>query len=329
MPALATLRQALPTARIDWLVADTFADVVQHHPLLDGVIAFRRKQLGRVGLTVAGTRVGLELRRELHQGGYDAVYDLQGLFRSGLLTWLTGAPRRVGFRNAREGGWLGYNVRHRVTATHTVDRMLGLLQADGLAPVRDMRLHVGEADQHWLAQFRESTGIADAGYACLAPTARWRCKCWPIEAYTEIAHRLLDHELAGSHLVLLASPDERAQVMPLLDALPAAWRERVHVPQTSVGQMMALLSETRLLVCNDSAPLHIAVGFSRPITAIFGPTDPARVGPYQRDETVVQPANITPADMRRYRRHKNDQSLIARVTADQVWAKVQAQCAEC
>lgn len=325
VPALVTLRRALPEARIDWLVAEPFADVVRHHPMLDGIVSFARDRLARFGLTPAATRQGLALYRELRQGRYDTVYDLQGLLRSGLLTRLTGAGRRVGFADAREGGWLGYNVRHRVQATHTVDRMLGLLEADGLDPVRDMQLYIGPDERDWLARFRRETGIADADYACLAPTARWRCKCWPLESYAEIARRLLETSIAGAHLVLIASPHEQHHLAPLLDALPEPLRRRVHLPTTTVGQMMALLSQTRLLVCNDSAALHIAVGFERPIVAVFGPTDPARVGPYQRADTVVQPPGITPDDVRRYRRYKTDQSLIGRIDVDRVWRSVEQQ----
>jgi len=326
VPALATLRHALPAARIDWLVAAPFADAVRHHPMLDHVVAFDRQRLKRLGLSPAANRAARDLCRQLRGARYDTVYDLQGLLRSGILTRLTGAPRRVGFTDAREAGWLGCNVRHNVDATHTVDRMVGLLEADGYEPVRDMKLYVGEQDQHWLAQFREQTAIGDNDYTCIAPTARWLCKCWPADRYATLIERLLQSQRAGEHIVLLAAPNEHEQVKPILDALPAAHRERVHLPTTTIGQMMALLSDTSMLVCNDSAALHIAVGFHRPIAAIFGPTDPACVGPYQRLDTVIQPRDITPDDMRRYRRHKHDQSLIGRVSVDQVWRTIEAQC---
>ncbi|GAB4192828.1 MAG: lipopolysaccharide heptosyltransferase I [Phycisphaeraceae bacterium] len=325
VPALVTLRRAYPNATIDWLVAKAFAPAVRNHPMLDGVVEFDRKAMARFGFSIRATRAGLELARRLHQAGYDTVYDLQGLFRSGLFTRLTGARRRVGFANAREAGWLGYNVRHRIdTNLHTVDRMLALLRADGLEPVHDMRLYLAEQDRAWLRAFKEQHGIGESGYACLAPTARWGCKCWPIERYGEIARRLIEQCLAGDKIVLIASPDERSRVLPILDILEQAGipsAEHVIFPETTVGQMMALLSETRLLVCNDSAPLHIAVGFDRPVVAIFGPTDPALVGPYRRESSVIRPDNAE-AHAANYRRHMDDPTLIAQVSVDQVWEKV-------
>ncbi|MEX0652740.1 MAG: glycosyltransferase family 9 protein [Phycisphaeraceae bacterium] len=325
VPALVTLRQHHPDAQIDWLVNAGFVDAVRHHPMLDRVIPFDRAALHMAGLRPAATRAALALRRQLRDARYDTVYDLQGLFRSGLLTWATRAPRRVGFANARELGHLGYNVKHPVNESlHTVDRMLALLEADGLTPSHDMRIYLGDDDQQWLARFLDEHRLAPQGYACLAPTARWLSKCWPAERYAEIATRLLDSGLGGDRLIVLAAPSEGAQVRALLDALPAAARERVLVPGTSVGQLMALLSATRLLVGNDSAALHIAVGFNRPAVAVFGPTDPALVGPYRREASVVQPPGA-PDDARHNYRDHDDQTLIARVPVDAVWRRVQAE----
>lgn len=323
VPALVTLRRAYPEAHIDWLVAEPFADVIRHHPMLDGVVPFARQRLRRFGLSPFATCQGLAFANRLRKARYDAVFDLQGLFRSGLFTWLTRAPKRVGFHNARELGWLGYNVRHHVDERqHAVDRMLALLEGHGLAAQRDMQLYVGPADERWLQTFSREHDVLPRQTICLAPTARWQSKCWPVRRYIELARRLIEQTLGPGKLVVLASPKEKPMIQPLLEALPA---ERVVAPRTTVGQMMALLSRTRLLVCNDSAPLHIAVGFNRPIVTMFGPTDPAKVGPYGRADAVVRPANPQPPK-RSYRRH-DDQALMAQIQVDQVWQAVQRQLA--
>lgn len=75
-------------------------------------------------------------------GGYDLVFDMQGLGRSGLFVWATGASRRVGFSDARELGWLGYTERHEVgVEMNSVDRMLELLRRAGVPPAVDLRLY--------------------------------------------------------------------------------------------------------------------------------------------------------------------------------------------
>ena len=147
VPALVTLRRAMPDARIDWLVHDDFADAVRHHPDLDDVVTFPRRQLGRILKTGRAAGRAMRWLGDLRRRRYDLAIDLQGLFRSGLITRLTSAQRRVGYANAREFAWLGYNRRHAVERTlHTVDRMLTLLEADGYTPQRDMRLYVGDEE---------------------------------------------------------------------------------------------------------------------------------------------------------------------------------------
>jgi len=326
VPALVTLRNAMPHAQIDWLVRSQFADVIRHHPALNNIIDFQRDKLGR--LTPRGVQHFRQWSLRLREGRYDITVDLQGLARSGIFSWLTRAPRRIGFANAREFAWLCYTERHHVDASHhAVDRMLGLMQAAGYDISHDMTLHVGAEDRHWLNAYLNQNGIASttdggdsADYFVLAPTARWRCKCWPLDRYIEIGKRLLASGDAGSHVVIIASPTEQAYIQPLIDALSTIGR--VHFPSTTVGQMMAVLERAALLVCNDSAPLHIAVGLNRRLVTIFGPTDPALVGPYRRDSAVVQPPKIKSMGPRAYRQHKDDQSLIAQVEVDAVWQRI-------
>lgn len=317
VPALVSLRRHLPDARIDWLVAAAFADSVRHHPMIDGIVTFRRDRLGRLH-TAAGIGEMRTLVRALRQPQYDVVYDLQGLFRSGLFTWWTGARRRVGFANARELAWLGYTHRYRIDpAMHTVDRMLALLESDGVPITHDLTLHVSDADDAW-ARERVSPP-----YVCIAPTAAWRCKCWPLEQYTELARRLLGRV---PRVVILASPAERGIVQPMIDTLLREFdHERILFPATTVGQLMAVLAHCNALVCNDSAALHLAVGLHRPVVGIFGPTDPGLVGPYpctDDDPRVVTPPSHPHGDPRGYRNH-DDQSLIATVPFDTVWSRVQ------
>lgn len=329
VPALATLRQVYPDAQIDWLVSHAFADVIAHHPMLTGVLRYDRHWFPKVFRGQAPFSHGLSFSKRLRTNSYDAVYDLQGLFRSGVFTWLTRAPRRVGFAGARELAWLGYNVRHKVgpEVRHTVDRTLELMRLDGLEPVRDLRLYLGQEDDAWRGRFLAEHRLTPGAYVCLAPTARWGSKCWPLDRYAVIARRLLEGAAAGAlgvqdKLVLITSPSERVQAEMVLRELgPLA--ERVIVPQTTVGQMMAVLSATRLLICNDSAPLHIAVGFDRPVVAIFGPTNPHEVGPYGRLDSVVQPEEAKRARLD-YRAAKDDQSLIAKVPVEAVWERVRA-----
>ena len=324
VPALVTLKRALPEAQIDWLVHEDFVDAVRHHPDLAEVVPFARKALGQALKTGRAAGSAWRWLEQLRAARYDMAVDLQGLARSGLITRLSAAPVRLGYANARELAWMGYNRRIPVDrALHSVDRMLGLLEGAGYAVHRDMRLYVGPEDRSWLEHWR-AEHVPDGRYACLAPTARWPCKCWPLENYVEVARRLQSSNLAGERIVVLASPSERSDVEAAFAELKTAGHD-ILLPRTTVGQLMALLSETQLLVCNDSAPLHIAVAFERPIVTVFGPTDPALVGPYGRPETVVRPPPADNGRPVRYRAQRDDQSFIDQVSVEAVWQKVREQ----
>ncbi|MEZ6192997.1 MAG: glycosyltransferase family 9 protein [Phycisphaerales bacterium] len=150
-----------------------------------------------------------------------------------------------------------------------------------------------------------------------------------MERYGEIARRMIENGVAGDKLVIIASPDEREKVLPIYEVLLGDGasgdrkdlRDRVVFPDTNVGQMMALLSEARVLVCNDSAPLHIAVGFDRPVVALFGPTDPAarRPVPQSRQRPAPPDADRFKSS---YRRHMDDPTLISKLTVDEAWEKL-------
>lgn len=325
VPVAVSLKRAWPEAELHWLVNAGFEPVIEGHPAVDEVVSFPRGALAKFGTRWGATRRGVAFARTLRDRGYDTVYDVQGLARSGLLTWLTRAGRRVGFADARELGWLGSNVRHRVAGDvrHTVDRMLGLLAAEGVEPIADLSLHLRERDEAWIDRFVEEHGLG-GGFVAVAPTARWASKCWPPDRFGEVAARVLDERPAWRALVL-CSAAEREQARPALDVLRRRGHaERVITPETDVGQLAALLSRCALFLGNDSAPLHIAVGFDRPIVTVFGPTDPRVVGPYRRPETVVR-APGTQAEYARFARDRSDPTLIQRVEVEDVWVKA-ASC---
>jgi len=313
VPCLVALRRALPDAHIDWLVNAAFTDAVVAHPMLDGVVPFDRQHPRSIP----------RLLRQLRARHYDIVVDLQGLARSGLFTWATGAARRIGFANAREGAWLAYTEKHHLPRDlHTVDRMRGLLDAADFPGPDDLRLFVPADATRAVAH---TTADWEGDYACLAPTARWGCKCWPIERFAAVgAHALASGKV--QRLVVVATPRERDGVRAGFDAaLPPALRDRVHYPDTAVGTLMAWIAGARALLGNDSAALHLAVGLNRPTVSLFGPTDPTRVGPFAwipdhapAAEHHVIRARHTEGHNLKYRRYKDDDTLMRGIAVSDV-----------
>ncbi|MEC9372448.1 MAG: glycosyltransferase family 9 protein [Planctomycetota bacterium] len=320
VPALASLKRRFPHARIDWLVQDDFAPAIAPHPDLDEVIPFPRRRFTKWWMP----SVAMELRRwlrDLRDRDYDIVFDLQGLFRSGFFARATRAPHRVGDRNAPELAWLGLNRRHRIPPDlHAVDHMLAILEAEQIPIHHDMRLYTSAADRETIAPLLP----AARPLIVVAPTSRWPAKRWPADRFTAVIQFLLDaHPTAVAAIV--GAPSERDQCAPILELAKEEPRIIDLVGATRVGGLLAVIERADLVIANDSAALHMAVGFDKPIVALFGPTRIDRVGPWRRDADVIQ--RITPADSLDHKHPTAGLELMRRITVDEVVAAAEARLA--
>ncbi|MGP1347797.1 MAG: glycosyltransferase family 9 protein [Phycisphaerales bacterium] len=298
VPVLASLRAAYPSAHIAWLVQRGFEGAVRHHPGLDEVIPFERSRMAvRRWWTRDGRGALLDLVGRLRRERFDLVLDCQGLGRSGALGILSGAPIRVGHRDARELAWLGYTRRVKSDPSrHTVDRMLDLVRAIGVAVVEDMRLYPGEEATRWADACLGASGD-EHGVVVLAPTSRWEGKRWPIERFDELASRLLDPSdgaPGAGRVVVVGGPGEEGQCAPLRARAARDPRVIDLVGRISVEQLMGVIGRSDLLVACDSAAAHMGVGMGRPMVALFGPTRIDLVGPYRRAGDVIQDGTPTP-----------------------------------
>ena len=288
---------------IDWLVNAPYADALRAHPAIDGIVPFERTRANR---SVAGF---VSMLRRLRAARYDAVIDAQGLARSGLFALATGSPIRIARRDAREGASLV--ATHRVggssagaSCIHTVDAMLELLGPLGVAPIADMRLVTPPED----AAAAASDPVLGQHPIVLAPTSLWAGKRWPIERFAALAERLSEH----APVMVVGGPNERPQCEPLLRVPGVIDR----VGCTTVGGLMAIIERARLVIANDSAALHMAVGFDRPCVALFGPTRTELVGPYGRDSDVIQHAAT--GDSFDHKNERTGRAMMERLSVDEV-----------
>ncbi|MEM1071863.1 MAG: glycosyltransferase family 9 protein [Planctomycetota bacterium] len=305
-----SLRNAWPSARIEWLVNAQYADAVRCHPCVDETLLFHR---GRRSSSKSGSRLsGISaesigpfalLARQLRSRRYDIVIDAQGLARSGLLSLASGAAVRIVGHDAREGASLAANrrpVHGEGCTTHTVDAMASLLDPIGIEPVIDLRLTAPPET--------ERTHRFETPPAVLAPTSLWPGKRWPIDRFAAVAARLRDRV----PVAIVGGPNERDQCAELL-AVPGVIDL---VGKTSVGELMRIIQRGALVIANDSAALHMAVGFDRPIVALFGPTRTERVGPYGRSDDVIQ--HISPGDTLDHKNEAAGRELMGRISIDEV-----------
>ena len=313
VPVLASLRAAWPDARIGWLVQQEFREAICAHPCLDEVVTFPRQALRGVWKSPSGLFRALAYLRSLSRGDWEVALDCQGLARSGLFARCTGARRRTGFRAAAEFGWMFLNDRVTTDKRHIVDRTMDLVSALGVPPIMDLSLHVPKASRR---RWHDHPGHPEGDYIVLAPRSRWPSKEWPAERWLQLMRALA----AEGHraFVLVGSGSEREAIDRLAASLdePGTW-VRSMAGRTSVGELMAIIEGARLVVANDSAPLHIAVGFSRPLIGLFGPTDPSEVGPYGASNQVLRPPNASGSG-HDYRSSSSSEDDISGITLEQV-----------
>jgi len=278
LPVLAACKAHWPDAQIDWAVKREWAGLLTGHPMLRRVVFFP-------GSLWEGLRAWPALRRD----SYDMVLELQGLLRSGLYAALTGCPVRVGFDDGREGSSWFYSRRVKVSndAVHAVDRCLDLVRRIGVTiastpafPVPDVK-----KQQEWVDDLWRRNQIRDGEAVCIVhPSARWPTKRWPAQCFAQLADRLIVQERTRVMIVGSAAEASQIEQMSRQMSQPA-----INLAgQTDLLQLAALLRRSNLLVSNDSGPMHLAAAVGTPVVAIFGPTDPSRVGPYGAGHLVLR-----------------------------------------
>ncbi|MCK4658924.1 MAG: lipopolysaccharide heptosyltransferase II [Phycisphaerae bacterium] len=288
LPVLHGLRRRFPQARIDWLVAKSCAGLLAGHPDIAELVIFDRRRFGRLGRSL---EAGVEFHRflrMLRRRGYDLAIDLQGLFRSGFLALASGAPVRIGFADARELSWVFYTHRISVPAdvVHAAEKNYAVAHLLGFSDV-DMTfdLALGEAERCNGARMLQAAGLADgARFAAVLPGARWETKRWFPERFAEVVDELAsEHHLTS---VLMGGPDERRACESI------AGRCRCQpinlAGRTGLRELAAILAQAAVVLCHDSAPMHLAAALGVPMVCILGPTNPARTGPYRTDATILQ-----------------------------------------
>ena len=335
LPAVTALRQAHPGWIIDWVVepswcalltancdaakAESFGTIVG--PSWEGNPALSPAQpvVNRIHLAPtkawrhdplsAKTRMEISaLRRGLRQCGYDAVLDFQGAARSAAVAAMTGCRRRIGESRPREWAarWL-YTERVITHGVHVIEQdmeLAAVVAGDNLAPVQPSLPVDCEADAWCDPILPRRAGVQAV---LLNPGAGWGAKRWPVERYAAVATELSKR---GMRVLLNAGPGEELIAESIRDqsggaALP------VHC---SVAQLIALTRRVALVIAGDTGPLHLACALGRPVVGIYGPTDPARNGPFGTRSRVLR----SPSSRRDHSRRPEPEAGLLTITPEAV-----------
>ncbi len=291
LPVLSPLKQTFPDSYITWLVEEDTAPLLVDHPLIDKVIVFP-KNTWRGALTRIGTiprclgEMG-RFMRQLRADHYDLVIDFQGLLKSGALTGLARAARKRGFSPTKEGShrFLTERLPYPSSPMHSVDRYLMLVTSLGCTcQSPEFPVPIRQVHRSAVWNFLEEHNIEfDRPLVLLHPGTRWETKMWEENKWAALADMLnAGHDC---DTVFTGSQIEAS----LLDRIAGSMRTRAlnSAGMWSLNELAFLQTQADVVVTPDSGPMHLAASVGTPVVALFGPTDPARTGPYGSCHTII------------------------------------------
>jgi len=322
LPAVTALRQAHPEWVIDWVVEPRWQALLRAEdctgrspaqPLVDHLHLaptkdWRKAPFSRQTFLEIGA-----LRSALRGGRYDAVIDLQGAIRSAVIARLAGCRRVIGPEESweRPARWL-FTERIATREAHVVEQDVELASAiagDILNSVQPC-LPVDPAAEAWasntLPQNTGSRGGAQPA-VLINPGAGWGAKRWPVQRYDAVAQGLID---LGFRILVNAGPGEEK----LAEVIARGTSGSAIVLNCSVAQLVAITRRVALVVAGDTGPLHLACALGRPVVGIYGPTDPARNGPFGTRFRVLR----SPLSHRDHTRRESPESGLLSIQPDDV-----------
>ena len=241
LPAVEMLARAQPASRIHWIAEERWHPLLNGHPAIAALLSFDRTSARSIWNT----------RRRLRQTRFDLTIDFQGLIKSGLVAWQSGAQRIVGAAVTRESlAGVFYTERIVAQAAHVVDQHCELVSTSRPEPV-------------WLPDGQPEGKLPSGPFVLASPFAGWTSKQWPLEHYAALS------KLLPVPLVLNVAPAQAAEV---------AGMNHVHV--SSIAGLIHATRKATAVLGVDSGPLHLAAALRKPGVALFGGTDPQRNGPY-------------------------------------------------
>jgi len=305
LPAAHALREAFPHAQIGWLIEERWAELLcapgaprrgarsALRPLVDEVHTVNLRGWGSSFFFLSTLQRVATVLNDVRAAHYDVAVDLQGAMRSALLTRLSRARVVYGAAEPREPpASLWYTRKVVPRGRHVVEQNLSVAEA-----ITQERLAVPRVDFPVDPQVEEriERGLAQhrtGEFALLNPGAGWGAKRWPAERYGEVARGLAR---AGLCSLVNYGPGEE----DLSRAVLAASGGTARLTKGSITELIALTRRARLFVGGDTGPMHLAAALRVPVVGIFGPTDPARNGPYGTRSIVLRSEESVTSHARR------------------------------
>jgi heptosyltransferase III len=289
-PLFSLLKKECPNAEIDLYVYKSSLPIVEGDPAVSEVITYdeKIKKLGFLKKIVKE----INLVKVFKQKKYDLVINLTEGDRGAIVALFSGAKVLVGYDNGRgikgKGKIYTHLVKPSFSPRHMVERNLDFLRRIGLFPGnkdKSLFFHLPSEANERVKKLLQENNITQKGYILIHPASRWRFKCYPASKMANLSKVLLER---GERLVYSSGDEEyeKNMVEEITRELP---KERVLnlAGKLSLKELGSLIHMSKLLLCVDSLPLHIASAFKSKCVVLFGPTDEKKWGPWENENALV------------------------------------------
>ena len=312
MPAVTALRRAHPEWLMGWAIEPQWEGLfsagagkpgTEAMPLVDWLHVVPAKKWAKNALHPSTLSEIRRVRRELRAMEYDVAVDMQGAVRSAMVARWARAKRVIGEEKPREfaAKWL-FGERVSTRGVHVIEQSLEVANAiagDDLAMTIPLLPRDAEADK--------KAAELPQPFVLLSPGAGWGAKRWPAERYGRVARALAE---AGYGVAINSGPGERHLAEEIAESGGGAAR----ILELGMAELIAVTRLASLAIAGDTGPLHLACALDRPVVAIFGPTDPARNGPYHCRNRVLR----HPESVRDHSRRSEPEAGLLTITAEAV-----------
>jgi heptosyltransferase-1 len=325
LPAVTAIRAALPHATIGWLVEERWSELLTAQgrkaspstvspkkPLVNHLYTIDTRRWRKHFLRPSRTAEILGAMNRVRKMKYDVALDFQGSIKSALFGRWGGAQTLAGFINPRESAARSfYRQQFPRLGEHVIEQNQGLA-AQALKPYlggTELKLLAPQLPEDPAAESWAEAEIARLGIASFAivnPGAGWGAKQWPPERFGEVARALAAHNIKT--LVNAAAGEEE-----LAGAVIAASGGNAFELRCTIGQLIALTRHARIFIGGDTGPLHLAAALDIPVVGLFGPTDPARTGPFGTQAIALR----HPESETTFSHHSHAEAGLLKITAEE------------
>ena len=310
LPTLHALKDNCPDAHIVWAVHENFSAVLPGKPYIDEVIYIDKKRLKSLVYWQ-------ELRTKLHAYHFDLCLDLQGLAKSAIVAFLSGAREKYGYWEMREGSFLvskGLIGEHKYD--HVIERYLDTVRVlGGRVNSIEFPLPSIEAEKSTIKERLLKDGL-QGPYIAVVPGARWNVKEWPVANWIGFLKKVTG---SGMNVVLLGSKDDVPKGKEICAGIQSSLLFD-YTGKTTLRELMAAIDMSLVYMSADTGPLHIANALKKELITLFGPTCPDRTGPYGGQNSTYIHMMISPTSKATVDNPLiDDPECMKQITVDAVW----------